>query len=145
MNFKITQHDPDGRVVTKKPVIHSNDSTKFFEFGFAHETNQVFEIEITDETADETPLHYSMRVGERLKESVDAHGENYSSFEELVKFFVSSKHFMNTVIVNRAYIIVDTIDDIIYPVMIEEVQHICLGRNYKFILNKGSVQLHINI
>jgi len=144
MNFKISQHDPDGRVVTKKPVIDSNDSTKFFEFGFSHEENQVFEIEIYDETSDEVPLHYSLRVGERLKESVDERGDNYPTFQEVVKYFISSEYYMNQVKVTSSYIIVDTVADIIYPEMIEEIQHICLGRSYQIIKNQN-LQLHVLI
>lgn len=133
MNFKITQLEPDGKVVTYKQLEYQ-----------PVKENQLFTIEIHDDTVD-GPSFYLMRVGKRLKEVVGDRGENFSSFEDIVKSLVSSKHFMNTVIVNRAYIVIDTVDDIVTPEMIEEVQHICLGRRYKFILNDGKMQLNISI
>ena len=133
MNFKITQLEPDGKVVTYKQLEYQ-----------PVKENQLFTIEIHDDTVD-GPSFYLMRVGKRLKEVVGDRGENFSSFEDIVKSLVSSKHFMNTVIVNRAYIVIDTVDDIVTPEMIEYVQHICLGRRYKFILNDGKMQLNISI
>ena len=133
MNFKITQLEPDGKVVTYKQLEYQ-----------PVKENQLFTIEIHDDTVD-VPSFYSMRVGERLKEVVGERGENYLSFEDLVKHFVASDCFANNVKVTRNNIIVDIVPNFITPRIIENIQNACLGREYTIVFDNNKLQLHISI